>query len=144
MAEPFLSRERVPHMESKAPLHAIDEIAAGQRWRKRTALAPIGFESLVDQPVTSSHLAAALGERVPLTETGLGLMMLLLGRYDYVPADAVARTRLAGYRSSFRRELLGDVIDFGARWQPWSGLAYWLWEWPETVIATDHLAQART
>ncbi len=70
-----------------------------------------------------------LEELVPLDATGLDLTMLFVDRYGYVPTDAIAQTRLLEYRRSFRSRDLGDVMDFGARWQPWSGLAYWLWDW---------------
>ena len=87
------------------------------------------IESLVRRPLTEAEIAPELEELVPLDATGLDLTMLFVDRYGYVPTDAIAQTRLLEYRRSFRSRGLGDVMDFGSRWQPWSGLAYWLWDW---------------
>ena len=87
------------------------------------------IESLVGRPLAEARIAPELEELVPLDATGLDLTMLFVDRYGHVPTDAIAQTRLREYRRSFRSRDLGDVMDFGARWQPWSGLAYWLWDW---------------
>ncbi len=87
------------------------------------------IESLVGRPPAEAEIAPKIEELVPLDATGLGLTMLFVDRYGYVPTDAVAQTRLREYRRSFHARDLGDVMDFSARWRPWSGLAYWLWDW---------------
>ena len=54
--------------------------------------------------------------------------MLALGRYDYIPTDHRAQERV-------RQHITDRAISPAALqtmfepWQPWGGLAFWLWDW---------------
>jgi hypothetical protein len=66
-----------------------------------------------------------------LNDEVMGLMMLSLGRYDYIPVDQCAQQRVSQYwhdGGSVRPE---DVRAAFAPLQPWGGLGYWLWDWRE-------------
>ncbi|MGC9520560.1 MAG: hypothetical protein ACP5HG_01600 [Anaerolineae bacterium] len=88
---------------------------------------------LVRRPVSATKLAQDLRELTGIAPPNLGLLMLNLSRYDYVPTDWIAREQLRRYRDSLgsgEHDVTGqDILRFFDRWQPWGGLAYWLWDW---------------
>ncbi len=98
------------------------------------------FEELIRCSVATDELAHELRRLTGITPPNLGLLMLHLGRYHYVPTDWVARERLRRYRqlpeSSSREIATHDVLRFFERWQPWGGLAYWLWDWSKVPELT--------
>ncbi len=56
-------------------------------------------------------------------------LLILLGRYDYVPVDSwalkvVSREFFAGEKIAPRQ-----VLSTFEKWGQWQGLAYWFWDW---------------
>ena len=56
-------------------------------------------------------------------------LLMLLGRYDYIPVDSQALKLVS--QEWHRGEPVGpaDVEAAFERWGEWKGLAYWFWEW---------------
>ncbi len=73
-------------------------------------------------------LAAELAQLLDLEPETMGLVMLSLGRYDYIPTAPYpywhTRTFDKGHRSAPR-----DTHGMFEPLQPWGGLACWLWDW---------------
>ena len=60
-------------------------------------------------------------------------LLMLLGRYDYVPVDSWARTLVS--REWYGGQPVGEAEIEAAfeAWGEYKGLAYWLWDWKETT-----------
>ena len=86
-------------------------------------------EALAQRLWSTDELADALSPLLQLEAESLGLLMLSLGRYDYVPNDALALRRMRWYNGPEAENDPEAARRFFARWQPWGGLAYWLWDW---------------
>jgi 3-methyladenine DNA glycosylase/8-oxoguanine DNA glycosylase len=56
-------------------------------------------------------------------------MLMLLGRYDYVPVDSWARKRVSEAWHAGAPVKNAAVEAAFERWGPWKGLAYWFWNW---------------
>ena len=84
---------------------------------------------LVHETGPLEELRGGLHERFRLSPPSLSLLLLSVGRYDHIPTDEVAIHR-------FGSALGGDVTvapdrlyELFGPFQPWGGLAYWLWDW---------------
>lgn len=89
----------------------------------------VRFLSLRSAHHPLSELKAQLQYLFALDDVALGLTMLSLGRYDYVPADFRARcwvSDLGLENNVLTEQPTKELFD---SWQPWGGLAYWLWDW---------------
>jgi 3-methyladenine DNA glycosylase/8-oxoguanine DNA glycosylase len=109
-------------------------------------------EALVHRPWSADDLAISLTREFELEAESLGLLMLSLGRYDHIPDDTLAQRRMGRYvRSHAMSDTTGSELalsdqavadpnaarQFFARWQPWGGLAYWLWDWSRVSASTS-------
>jgi 3-methyladenine DNA glycosylase/8-oxoguanine DNA glycosylase len=56
-------------------------------------------------------------------------LLMLLGRYDFVPVDAWARQRVSRAWYDGEPVTAAEVEAAFERWGPWRGLAYWFWDW---------------
>lgn len=91
------------------------------------------LQALIQGDRLLETLIANLQERLPISEETLGLVMLSLGRYDYIPTDEQARYRVSRYWHQGHNIDPETVKAVFAPWQPWGGLAYWLWDWSDEV-----------
>lgn len=78
--------------------------------------------------VPLDQLADNLEQLFDLDESAISLMMLNLGRYEFIPADAGAQQRVSQYFKG-RAVTPEDIYAMFEPLQPWGGLAYWLWDW---------------
>ena len=60
-------------------------------------------------------------------------LLILLGRYDYVPVDSWARTMVSREWHGGEKVGSAEVQEAFAEWGAWKGLAYWFWDWRETT-----------
>ncbi len=94
------------------------------------------MEALVQRPWSADDLALSLTRVFSLEAESLGLLMLSLGRYDYIPNDTLAQRRMGKVQDSDAETDPDAVRRFFERWQPWGGLAYWLWDWSRISAST--------
>lgn len=86
------------------------------------------METLSNGERQTHALAAEVAKLLDLDVKALGLVMLNLGRYDYIPATACMQRRMR----PFDKAKHDDARDPRAMFeplQPWGGLACWLWDW---------------
>ncbi|MCD6284376.1 MAG: hypothetical protein J7M39_00500 [Anaerolineae bacterium] len=103
------------------------------------ATQPARIDLLVRQPLDANKLARRLADELLLDALGTGLLMLYLGRYDYIPTDSVAQRRVGEHLLGGAPASQQEIVAFFDRWDPWGGLAYWLWDWsqvPATIPET--------
>ena len=84
--------------------------------------------AMTSDDVPLEKLTYNLEQLFELDVTTIGLVMLNLSRYDYIPVDSSARRRVS---SHFRGRKIGssEIRLMFEPLQPWGGLAYWLWDW---------------
>ncbi|MGC9397629.1 MAG: hypothetical protein ACP5HM_00660 [Anaerolineae bacterium] len=93
--------------------------------------APVTFKELLRRDVPLETTRQALQIFPGMNAAAVALVMLALGRYDYLPFDDLKAE--TGGRSAQRPECAAaaqpHLRAFFANWQPWAGLVYWLWDW---------------
>jgi 3-methyladenine DNA glycosylase/8-oxoguanine DNA glycosylase len=67
-----------------------------------------------------------LYETLTMDQRTMGLVMLCLGRYDYIPTDDYARQCVSHVWYDYEPVGIEDVNALFSKWQPWGGLVYWL------------------
>ena len=91
--------------------------------------------AIIDSRISSLALSDELRHLFHLDDLPLSQVMLSLGRYDYIPTDQLARERWSRYLNLDVQSVPLDIVQHFETWQPWGGLAYWLWDWaPVTEI----------
>lgn len=88
------------------------------------------LEGLADSRLPLRTLVEVLDRLLGLNECAQSLVMLCLGRYDYIPTDECALRRVSMEWPSSYPAGPAEVRAAFEHWQPWGGLAYWLWNWP--------------
>lgn len=95
----------------------------------RVALGEVDLEALKASALPTPDLRKEL-----MTIKGVGgyaaaNLLMLLGRYDYVPVDTwalkVVSTEFYGGEKITPKQVLSTF----ERWGKWQGLAYWFWDW---------------
>jgi 3-methyladenine DNA glycosylase/8-oxoguanine DNA glycosylase len=56
-------------------------------------------------------------------------LLMLLGRYDYVPVDSWALKVVSNEFFEGEKVTPKQVLSTFERWGKWQGLAYWFWDW---------------
>jgi 3-methyladenine DNA glycosylase/8-oxoguanine DNA glycosylase len=56
-------------------------------------------------------------------------LLMLLGRYDYVPVDSWALKVVSNEFFGGEKVTPKQVLATFERWGKWQGLAYWFWDW---------------
>ncbi|MGC9348476.1 MAG: hypothetical protein ACP5JG_10095 [Anaerolineae bacterium] len=95
------------------------------------------LQLLVRSTLSANDLASELRRTLKLSSASLSLLMLAVGRYDYIPTDTWARFRVRKYLRKTGDVGPADVRRFFEPWQPWGGLAYWLWDWTAVPASSD-------
>jgi len=96
---------------------------------------PGTIDSILEQQIPSSALSEELNHLLHLDDAPLSQVMLSLGRYDYIPTDPLAQARWHRFANQYSGPQPADIRQHFEDWQPWGGLAYWLWDWqPVTEI----------
>jgi len=92
------------------------------------------IEGLTQEECPADALAAKLAKLLNLGPETMGLVMLSLGRYDYIPATLRLQqhTRLS---NKGHRNIMRDAQAMFEPLQPWGGLACWLWDWSSADTA---------
>lgn len=86
--------------------------------------------------LTLANFETNLKQMLELNDEDIGRAMLYLGRYDYIPVDYHAQQRVGLYLGEQAQATPEKVRALFQNWQPWGGLAYWLWDWSTNGSAT--------
>ncbi|MGC9393359.1 MAG: hypothetical protein ACP5J4_00735 [Anaerolineae bacterium] len=92
------------------------------------------IEILSQGECPADALAAELANLLTLEPATLGLVMLSLGRYEYIPATLATQRHLRSSNKE-RRGAWRDTHAMFEPLQPWGGLACWLWDWSSADAA---------
>ncbi|HQE91320.1 MAG TPA: hypothetical protein PLH19_06965 [Anaerolineae bacterium] len=84
--------------------------------------------TLIQDNSPLDDLTVNLRQLFGLDLAALGLVMLSLGRYDYIPTDSYAQQRISQHQKG-QNVTSHDIHAMFDPLQPWGGLAYWLWDW---------------
>ena len=96
---------------------------------QRVASGDLEMEALKTSSLTTSELRKEL-----MTIKGVGgyaaaNLLMLLGRYDYVPVDSWALKVVSNEFFGGEKVTPKQVLTTFERWGKWQGLAFWFWEW---------------
>ncbi len=94
------------------------------------------LETLTDHTLPSSELALRLQQMLSLDKPSVGLLMLSLGRYDYIPIDPAALQRMHRGEEVTTENNVQEILRILTPWQPWGGLAGWLYDWTKVPTLT--------
>lgn len=100
---------------------------------------PEHIQKLETQSMPLETCVAEMKQIFNLDDETLGLIMLSLGRYDYIPVSQSAQLHVSQYWHEGREINPQEVRSALADWQPWGGLAYWLWDWTTAPDGTHTL-----
>ncbi len=84
------------------------------------------LETLSQSDLPTDALVSRIREQLGIEGPALALVMLCLGRYNYVPTDERARQYVGQVWFEGQSVSLKDIQALFTPWQPWGGLAYWL------------------
>jgi 3-methyladenine DNA glycosylase/8-oxoguanine DNA glycosylase len=93
-------------------------------------------ESFKTEEMSTKELRRELLAIKGVGEYAAASLLMLLGRYEFVPVDTWTR-KFVG-QEWYGGELIGqkEVEAVFAQWGDWKGLAYWFWDWQEEDDAT--------
>jgi 3-methyladenine DNA glycosylase/8-oxoguanine DNA glycosylase len=96
---------------------------------QRVASGELDLEALKTSSLTTTELRKEL-----MTIKGVGgyaaaNLLMLLGRYDYLPVDSWALTVVSNEFFGGEKVTPKQVLETFARWGKWQGLVYWFWDW---------------
>jgi 3-methyladenine DNA glycosylase/8-oxoguanine DNA glycosylase len=95
----------------------------------RVASGELDLETLKTSALSTSELRKEL-----MTIKGVGgyaaaNLLMLLGRYDYVPVDTWALKVVSNEFFGGEKITPKQVLETFAPWGKWQGLVYWFWDW---------------
>jgi 3-methyladenine DNA glycosylase/8-oxoguanine DNA glycosylase len=96
---------------------------------QRVAYGELNLELLKDKALSTIELRKALIGIKGVGGYAAANLLMLLGRYDYVPVDSwalkvVSKEFFGGDKVSPKQ-----VLSTFERWGKWQGLAFWFWDW---------------
>jgi 3-methyladenine DNA glycosylase/8-oxoguanine DNA glycosylase len=96
---------------------------------RRVASGNLDLEALKTSPLPTPELRQEL-----MTIKGVGgyaaaNLLMLLGRYDYVPVDSWALKVVSNEFFGGEKVTAKQVISTFEKWGKWQGLVYWFWDW---------------
>lgn len=96
---------------------------------QRVAAGDLNLESLKTSDLPTTELRKELlGIKGVGGYAGANLLMLL-GRYDYLPVDSWALKVVSREFYGGRKVTPKQVLSTFKRWGKWQGLVYWFWDW---------------
>ncbi len=92
-------------------------------------LGALDLESLKADSIPTAELRKRLLAIKGVGEYAMANLLMLLGRYDFIPVDSWARTVVS--HEWYGGEPVGraEIETAFEQWEKWKGLAYWFWEW---------------
>lgn len=96
---------------------------------RRVAEGELDLEGMKDADWPTDEVRRRLLEIKGVGEYAAASLLILLGRYDYLPVDTWARKLVSREWYNGRPVGRKEVEAAFAHWGPWKGLAYWFWDW---------------
>ncbi|MGD1993496.1 MAG: 3-methyladenine DNA glycosylase [Anaerolineae bacterium] len=96
---------------------------------QRTMTGDLKLETFKKSAMPTTEIHRRLLEIKGIGEYAAASLLMLLGRFDYVPVDSWARNMVS--REWHGGETVGreEVEQAFERWGAWKGLVYWFWNW---------------
>lgn len=89
----------------------------------------LDLESLKTTSLTTSALHKYLMSIKGVGAYAAASMLMLLGRYDFVPVDSWAHKLVSHEWYGGEPVTKAQIEQAFERWEEWKGLAYWFWDW---------------
>ena len=96
---------------------------------RAVASGDLDLESLQTTDEPSEQLRARLLEINGVGAYSAANLLIILGRYDFIPVDSWARKLVSHEWYGGESVRSTDVEAAFERWGEWKGLAYWFWDW---------------
>ncbi len=89
----------------------------------------LDLESLRSPSIPTAELRKRLLAIKGIGEYAAASLLMLLGRYDFVPVDSWALNMVSHEWYEGQPIGRGEVEQAFEQWGEWKGLAYWFWDW---------------
>jgi 3-methyladenine DNA glycosylase/8-oxoguanine DNA glycosylase len=96
---------------------------------KRVASDKLNLELLKTSSLSTSELRKELMDIKGVGGYAAANLLMLLGRYDYVPVDSWALKMVSNEFFGGEKTSPKQVLSTFERWGKWQGLAFWFWDW---------------
>jgi 3-methyladenine DNA glycosylase/8-oxoguanine DNA glycosylase len=96
---------------------------------RSVATGTLDLESLRNPSIPTAELRKRLLAIKGIGEYATASLLMLLGRYDFVPVDSWALKMVSHEWYDGRPVGRGEVEQAFEQWGEWKGLAYWFWDW---------------
>jgi 3-methyladenine DNA glycosylase/8-oxoguanine DNA glycosylase len=96
---------------------------------RATAGGELDLEAFKQNRVPTEQMHSQLLDLKGVGEYAAASLLMLLGRYDYLPVDSWARKLVSNEWYDGEPVSRKQVEAAFEQWGPWKGLAYWFWDW---------------
>ena len=96
---------------------------------RSVASGALDLESLKTAAIPTAELCKRLLAIKGVGEYAMANLLMLLGRYDFIPVDSWARTVVSHEWHGGEPVGRAEVEAAFERWGEWQGFAYWFWDW---------------
>ncbi len=96
---------------------------------QRVASGELDLEALKTSTLPTLELRKELMEIKGVGGYAAANLLMLLGRYDYVPVDSWALKVVSNEFFEGEKVSPKQVLSTFERWGKWQGLVYWFWDW---------------
>lgn len=98
---------------------------------QRVASDGLDLEALKNSPLSTLELRKELMSIKGVGGYAAANLLMLLGRYDYVPVDSWALKVVSKEFFGGEKVTPKQVLSTFERWGKWQGLVYWFWDWSD-------------
>jgi 3-methyladenine DNA glycosylase/8-oxoguanine DNA glycosylase len=99
---------------------------------RSVAIGSLDLETFKQADIPTSQLRERLLAIKGVGEYAMANLLMLLGRYDFVPVDSWALKLVSHEWHGGEPVGRAEVEAAFERWGEWKGLAYWFWDWSYT------------
>jgi len=96
---------------------------------QRVASCSLDLEALKHSTLPTTELRKELMGIKGVGGYAAANLLMLLGRYDYVPVDSWALKIVSTEFYGGEKITPKQVLSTFAKWGKWQGLVYWFWDW---------------
>jgi 3-methyladenine DNA glycosylase/8-oxoguanine DNA glycosylase len=96
---------------------------------QRVATGALDLEALKTSSLSTPELRKELMSIKGVGGYAAANLLMLLGRYDYVPVDSWALKVVSDEFFNGEKVTPKQVLSTFERWGKWQGLVYWFWDW---------------